>query len=105
MEASLSVLEAREDSPDSAWDMERQTVFTDQVLGSEAQASDQEAHLQVPPLGLVQVPETALPQQALKDLSEALWADPATIHNSKFTFPLNIMYQAMLVMVWAASMA
>lgn len=105
MEASLSVLEAREDSPDSAWDMERQTVFTDQVLGSEAQASDQEAHLQVPPLGLVQVPETALPQQALKDLSEALWADPATIHNSKFTFPLNIMYQAMVVMVWAASMA
>lgn len=102
MELSLSALEAQAGSPASAGYMEWQTVFTDQLLGLEAQASDQEAHLQVPPLGLEQMPETALPQQAHKDLSEALWAEPAIIHNSQFSFPL-IMPQAMVVMVLAAS--
>lgn len=62
LQASTSALETKEDTPFSARDMERQAVVPDQVLGLEAQASAQEAYLELPALGPERLSEaTALP--------------------------------------------
>lgn len=94
------------DSPFTARDMDCQAVLSDQALDLEAQASAQEADMELPALGLEQVPGSmALPQQGHRERPEALWAYPASHQRSQFSFPNSIMAKAMGVMVSVDLMA
>lgn len=94
------------DSPLTARDMDCQAVLSDQALDLEAQASAQEADLELPALGLEQVPGAmALPQQVHRERSEALRAHPASHQQSQFSFPNSIMGKAMAVIVSVDLMA
>lgn len=63
LQASTSALEVQADFPLSARDIDHQAVFLGPILDSEAQTLAWEADLELPPLGLEQVPEaTTLPQ-------------------------------------------
>lgn len=78
MEVPVSASEPQADSTAPAWDKGHQAVSPDQVQVLRALASSLEVYLHLLPRGLDKVQEaTALLQQAHKDLTEVLRADPA----------------------------
>lgn len=104
MEAPVSASEAQADSTASTWGKGHQAVPPDQVQVLPALASSLEADLHLLPRGLDKVGQaTALPQQAHKDLTELLRADPAFpgVDNKAATIP-HLLAKAMVLMVLVA---